>query len=185
MSGKRSKNVISNRDTLVECINKALSELEGQKLQIGAESLEIDNKLESIKSKKERLGMAFADGAVSESSYKSKLNQFKKLETMLFKSHNALHPPQLGELSALEERINRIKDILSRGNIYISEFGLFGAKNDEYFPAGFNAWRESDGKLEIGEFRESDRIPIGETDQEMRGIDVPPGFWECKDPHGR
>jgi site-specific DNA recombinase len=182
---KKVKEVINNRDTLAECINKALLELEEQKLQIGAESLEIDDKLESIKSKKERLGMAFADGAVSESSYKSRLNQLKKLETTLFKSHNAIHPSQLGELSALEERINRVKDILGRGNIYISEFGIFGAKSDEYFPAGFNAWRESDGKLAIGEFRESDRIPIEGTDQEMRGIDAPPGFWECKDPQGR
>ena len=84
-----------------------------------------------------------------------------------------------------EERINRIKDILSSGQIYISEFGLFGAKSDEYLPAGFNAWRESDGKLAIGEFRESDCIPVAETDLVMRGIDAPPGFWKCRDLQGR
>jgi len=182
---QKVKDVIDNRETLVECINKALSELEEQKSQIGAESLEIDDKLESIKSKKERLGIAFADGAVSESSYKSKLNQLKKQEITLFKSHNAIHPSKLAGLSVLEERIGRVKDILSVGNIYITEFGIFGAKNDEYFPAGFNAWRESDGKLAIGEFRESDRIPVAGTDLAMRGIDAPPGFWTCQDPRER
>jgi len=42
-----------------------------------------------------------------------------------------------------------------------------------------------DGRLAIGELRESDRIPVSGTDLVMRGIDVPPGFWKCQDPRGR
>jgi hypothetical protein len=43
----------------MDCVNKAVAELEKQKLQVGFESLGIDEKMEVIKSKKERLGIAF------------------------------------------------------------------------------------------------------------------------------
>ena len=35
----------------------------------------------------------------------------------------------------------------------MTEFGFFGSLSDKqvYAPAGFNAWRESDGELAIGE----------------------------------
>jgi hypothetical protein len=60
---------------------------------------------------------------------------------------------------------------------------LFGELFDEkiYVPAGFNAWRESDGELAIGEVAEMDYFRIEGTDKYMRGIDVPPGFRECGD----
>jgi len=48
-------------------------------------------------------------------------------------------------------------------------------------PTGFNTWREYDGKLAIGEVTEKDVFRIEGTDKVMRGIDVPPEFWECND----
>lgn len=70
---------------------------------------------------------------------------------------------------------------LGRGKLRVTEFGFFGSLSDEqiYVPAGFNAWRESDGELAIGELTEMDYFRIEGTDKYMRGIDVPPGFWEC------
>jgi hypothetical protein len=65
----------------------------------------------------------------------------------------------------------------------VTELGFFGRICDEkiYVPAGFNAWRESDGELAIGELTEMDYFRIEGTDMYARGIDVPPGFWECGD----
>ena len=74
---KRVKAVLKEPDKLVECVEKALSELEDRKAQVGAEALAIDDRLETIRAKAERLGMAFADGAVSEKIYKARLNQLK------------------------------------------------------------------------------------------------------------
>jgi hypothetical protein len=173
--------VLNNSSKLAECVNKALIELEERKSQIGDETLTIDSKLESIRAKEERLGMAFTDGAVSESAYKSKLNQLKKQEAALFKCRHNIDPLELTELATLEGRIAMVKDVLGQGKLRITEFGIFGEIGDEYIPAGFNAWRECDGKLAIGEVTEMDTFRIEGIDKVMRGIDAPSGFWECDD----
>jgi len=179
---KKVKAVLNNSDELAECVNKALVELEKRKSQIGAETLTIDNKLEAIRTKEERLGMVFADGAVSESAYKSKLSQLKKQEGALLKCRHNIDPLELTEMAALEARIAMVKDVLSQGTLSVSEFGIFGEIGNEYIPAGFNAWRECDGGLAIGEVTEMDTFRIEGTDKVMRGIDAPPGFWKCEDP---
>jgi len=174
--------VLSSPGKLVECVNKALSELEVRKSQIGAEALVIDDRLEAIRAKEERLGMAFTDGAVKDGVYKVKLSQLKKQEAALLKYRHNIDPSELDELSKLESRIALVKDILSKGNLSLTEFGIFGSMGDEYVPAGFNAWRESEGKLTIGEVTEMDIFRVEGTDMVMRGIDVPPAFWECDGP---
>jgi hypothetical protein len=60
------KEVLSNSDRLAECVNNSLVELEERRKKIGAESMAIESKLEAARAKQERLGMAFADGAVNE-----------------------------------------------------------------------------------------------------------------------
>ena len=113
---EKVKAVVRNQDTLAECVNKALIELEERKSQIGAEALAIDDKLEVIRTKKERLGLVFADGAINESTYKSKLKQLKKQEASLLKCRHNIDPAELTELSTLEGRIAMVKDILSKGH---------------------------------------------------------------------
>jgi site-specific DNA recombinase len=178
---KKVKAILNDSDKLAECVNKALIELEGRKSQIGAETLTIDNKLETIRTKKERLGMVFADGAVSENTYKSKIGQLKKQEAAILKCRHNIDPLELTELSTLEARIAMVKDVLNKGTLSVSEFGIFGELGTEYIPAGFNAWRECDGELVIGEVTEMGTFRIEGTDKVMRGVDAPPGFWECQD----
>jgi hypothetical protein len=181
--------------------------LEEKKSHIGAGMIAIDSKLDAIGARKERLGLAFADGAVQENAYKSKLNQLKRQEAAILKCRHNIDPSQMAELTALEGRIAAIKDILSEGSLILSEFGIFAATLDEYVPVGFNAWRESDGKPAIGEvtgidtlritgfhgWRESgDKPAIGEATGEetfqekgrnivVRGIGAPPEYWHCSD----
>ncbi len=177
------KEVLNNSDKLIECVNKALVELEERKSQIGLEVLDTDGKLETVRKKMERLGMAFADGAIEESIYKSKLKQLKKQEVSLLKCRKNIDPAELEEVEELEGRIFMVKEVLDRGKLEVTEFGLFGELFNEkiYVPAGFNAWREGDGEMSIGEVTEMDYFRIEGTDKYMRGIDVPPGFWECGD----
>ena len=111
---------------LAECVNKALIDLEERKSQIGADALAIDNKVEAIRAKEERLRIAFADGAVPESAYKSKLNQLKKQEATLLKCRHNIDPLELTELATLEKRIAMVKAALSRGVVRVTEFGIFG-----------------------------------------------------------
>ncbi|MFC1990517.1 hypothetical protein ACFLVW_08255, partial [Chloroflexota bacterium] len=58
-----------------------------------------------------------------------------------------LDPLDMEELEVLQGRIAFIKEVMSRGKLEVTEFGLFGELFDEkiYVPAGFNTWRESDG----------------------------------------
>jgi len=79
----------------------------------------------------------------------------------------------------LEDRIANVNDILSKGRLTLTSFGLFGTVGDTYTPVGFNAWRETDGELSIGECIEQDTFRIEGTDLTMRGIDAPSGFWDC------
>ena len=67
----------------------------------------------------------------------------------------------------------------------VTEFGIFGMLGDKYAPAGFNAFRETDGKLAIGGIAEQHEFPIEGTNLSIKGIDAPPGFWECDDPEKR
>ena len=64
----------------------------------------------------------------------------------------------------LEDRIANVNDILSEGEITLTEFGLFGMVGGTNTPVGFNAWRETDGKLSIGECTEQDKSRIEGTD---------------------
>jgi hypothetical protein len=105
----------------------------------------------------------------------------KKQEANLLKYRHNIDPSELTELSELENRITMVKDILSKGMLIVTELGIFGSIGDEYLPIGFNAWRECDGKLAIGEIAEMDTFRIEGTDMVMRGINAPAGFWECED----
>ena len=204
---EKVRDILRDQETLAKCVNKALVGLEEKKSQIGAATLAIDNKLDTIRAKKERLGLAFADGAVQENVYKSKLNQLKKQEAAVLKCRHNIDPAQMGELTSLEGRISAIKNILSEGSLILSEFGIFAATLDEYAPVGFNAWRESDGRSAIGEVTGMDTLriigfhgwrecggkpAIGKVTGKdtfwekgrnivVRGIDAPPEYWECND----
>ena len=177
----RVKEILNGSDKLAEYVNKALARLEELKAEIGSEALAFDGKLEAIRAKKERLGMVFADGAISESIYRSKLGQLKKQEAAVLKRRHNIDPEALADLAELEARIAKVKDILGRGSLYVTEFGMFAEIGDEYVPAGFNAWRECDGELAIGETTEMDTFRIEGTDKVMRGVNAPAGFWDCQD----
>ncbi|MFC2067220.1 hypothetical protein ACFLUO_09290 [Chloroflexota bacterium] len=56
---------------------------------------------------------------------------------------------------------------------------------DRYAPAGFNAWRDTDGKMAIGAVSDKDTFRIEGTELTMKGIDAPLGFWECENPKER
>lgn len=136
---EKVKEVLNDSGKLAECVNKALIELEERKAQFGVEILDVDGKLETLRAKMERLGMAFADGAMTESAYKSKLKQLKKQEASLVKCRHNIDPLELTELAELEGRIAMIQNALSQGNLDVNEFGIFGLQGEEYIPTGLNA----------------------------------------------
>ena len=75
---RRVKAVLNEPDKLLESVNQSLRDLEASKSRFSVELLEVDKKIEAVKTKAERLGIAFADGMISESAYKTKSVQFEK-----------------------------------------------------------------------------------------------------------
>ncbi len=161
---------------------KALADLEDRKAKTSGNAIAIDRKLDDVKTKQERLGIAFADGAIREELYRSKLRELKKQEALLAKCRQNVDPSTLTELGILNERINMVREVMSRGELTLTEFGIFGLVSDQMVPMGFNAWQETDGKLAVGEVTDQDAFPIEGTDLVMRGISAPAGFWQCEDP---
>jgi hypothetical protein len=148
----------------------SLVELEERRREIGAESIAAESKLEVIRAKEERLGMAFADGAVNESAYKSKLKRLKKEETDLLKCQRNIDPMELGEMISLGISIDMVKDVLSKGSLLVTDSGIFGQIDDIYSTLDFNVSTEHDGGENTHGFEVTDVV--------MRSMDTPPDFRE-------
>jgi site-specific DNA recombinase len=157
---EKVKEVLNDSGKLVECINKSLIELENRRKEIGAESMAVESKLQAIRAKEERLGMAFADGAVNENAYKSKLKRLKKEETDLLKCQRNIDPAELGEMISLGISIDMVKDVMSKGSLLVTDSGIFGELKDA--------------------FGITDKHGFEMTDMVMGAIEVPPGSCEGK-----
>jgi len=123
---EKVKEVLNDSGKLVECINRSLVELEERRREIGAESMATESKLEAVRAKEERLGMAFADGAVSESAYKLKLKRLKKEESDLLKCHHNINLGELADMINLGIRIDMVKEVLNKGSLLVTDSGIFG-----------------------------------------------------------
>jgi hypothetical protein len=163
-------------------VNKALADLEAKKSKVSVDASVISEKLEAIRAKKERLGVAFADGLVNESLYKEMLTRLKKQEANLFKCRHDIDPSQIDQITAFEARIKAIKDILNKGELVLNEFGIYAMTKTHFLPVGFNAFRESDSKLACGEV-EPKQIMVFKGEYPMYPYDIidPPGYYECDD----
>jgi hypothetical protein len=163
-----------------------MEDLESQKPSAGAYVVVINEKLDTIQAKKERLGIAFADGAVKQDLYNEMLTALKKQEADLLKKRYEIDPSRIDNLSSLEARIKSIKEFLAKGKLILDEFGIFAVTDNHFLPVGFNAFRESDGKITLGEIERKQIMAFeGEYPVYMWNLIDPPAFYECDDPKKR
>ena len=161
---EKVKEVLNDPGKLAECVNKSLVELEERRKEIGAESMAVESKLEAVRAREERLGMAFADGAVNESAYRSKLKRLKKEEADLLKCRHNIDPAEIGEMVSIGIHIDMVKETLSKGSLLVTDFGIFGELGGIYSPAGFNVSGEQDGETPPGEVLEMMDMVTGAID---------------------
>ncbi len=74
----RLKDVLSNSDAMGRCIRDALDELKERRKHFSEQTCAVDSQIEIIRLKKERLGLVFADGAISKDTYTQKLHNLNK-----------------------------------------------------------------------------------------------------------
>ncbi|MCJ7605919.1 MAG: zinc ribbon domain-containing protein [Dehalococcoidales bacterium] len=155
---KKLKEVLSDKDKLRDAVDKALADLEAQKTSNGADALAINEKLDEVRARKERLGLAFADLAIDEDRYKKTLAKLNEQEAGLLRSRNGIDPSRMEDLVALEARIAAIKEFLEKGDFVVRDSGLYVTRGAEYLPIGFNAFRTGDGKLVMGEIQQKEKM---------------------------
>jgi hypothetical protein len=165
-------------------VDKALNELEQRKTQIGNGYLDLEKDIANVKKKQERLAMAFTDGTLTESVYKSKLKQLKKQEAELIKRQSNLSPSEIMEVTELSRRITAVKELLQKGKVQLTDLGFFASAGDKYVPLGFNPWPESNGKMAIGEPCEMETVLIDEESGVIIKSNLPPGFNDPDIPAG-
>jgi hypothetical protein len=142
---EKVKEVLSNSEKLNEYVNRSLAELEERKKEISARSTDIDSKIEAVRAKEERLGMAFADGAINEEAYKSKLKRLKKEEAGLLGYHHSIDIDELAETISLGIHIDMIKEVLSKGSLLVTDFGIIGEIGDTSIHIGDTETLQIDG----------------------------------------
>lgn len=174
------KQVFADPAKLKQYADKALAELEQRRVQIGEGFLEIEKGIAEVKKKEERLGLAYTDGIIIESVYKTKLNQLKKQEADLVQRQNNLDPTEMIEIMELGQRINAVEELLKKGKIRLTDLGFFASDGEKYVPLGFNPWPETNGKMAIGEPAEWETVLIDEVAGVTVQSNLPPGF---KDPN--
>ncbi len=174
------KQAFADPDTLKDYVDKALAELEGRKTHIGEGYIGIEKDIASVKKKQERLGMAYADGALDDSVYKTKLQQLKKQEVELVRRQQNLDPSEMMEVAELSQRINAVKGLINKGKVCLTDLGFFASAGEQYVPLGFNPWPDTNGKISVGEMAEMQTALVDEESGQVVKSNVPPGFF---DPH--
>ncbi|MDO8568902.1 MAG: hypothetical protein Q7R57_09365, partial [Dehalococcoidales bacterium] len=177
---QRFKTVVSNSEILKKGIRDALADIRERRDELGKDTAAVDEEMKSILAKKERLGLAFADGALPKEVYTSKLHKLTNRESELVKMIDNLEPETRAEIDDLERAVTSIEKMLDKqsGRIVVNDGGIWGIGKDEIVPLGYNAWLETDGSDDIGMPREPAKFRIEGTDKVMTGIDVPEGFWD-------
>ncbi|MFC1943425.1 zinc ribbon domain-containing protein [Chloroflexota bacterium] len=175
---ERLKDVLSDSDAMRRCIRDVLEELKERTKHFSEQTYAVDSQIEMLRLKKERLGLVFADGAISRDVYTKKLQNLNKQERELLKVRDNLNPGALAEIAEVENTIKSIGEMLDiSGSLLVSDFRIWGYTGDMVAPLGYNPWLETACKNEVGRLREMDYVGIEGTDLKIRAICPPEGFW--------
>jgi hypothetical protein len=123
---ERLKAVLTDSETLREGMRNSLDELMGRRKQLYQSTGSVDEKLEAIVTKKEKLGLTFADGAISRETYQKKLQEAIKIEKDLLRSRDNLNPDDRSEIGDLDKAIASLEETINSSSVKIllTELGV-------------------------------------------------------------
>ncbi len=131
---RRLKTVLTDSETLRESLRSSLAELRQRRSELDKGIGSIDKELQTIYSKKERLGLAYADGAVSKEVYDERLQVLVKREGELLKARSNLDPQVGMELDELEQGIATLEKVVDgkSGTVMLTELGIWAMPIPQY-----------------------------------------------------
>ena len=126
-------------------MRSSLAGLKERRKQLYQSTDSVDEKLEVIVAKKERLGLSFADGAISRETYQKKLQEAIKIEKDLHKSRDNLSPDDRSEIGDLDQAIASLEKTLTSGSakILLTELGV----RVSHIPEDWIVGHDSTGKV--------------------------------------
>jgi hypothetical protein len=176
---ERLKAVLTDSETLREGMQSSLDELKERWKQLYQSIGSVDEKLESIVAKKERLGLSFADGAISWETYRKKLQEAIKIEKDLLRSRDNLSLDDRSEIGDLDKAIASLEKTLNSGSakILLTELGVQVLDIPEDWIVGYDS-PGGVADLENWAVVESpNTLRIPELGMTMSIVDRPVGDW--------
>jgi hypothetical protein len=176
---ERLKAVLTDSETLREGMQSSLDELKERWKQLYQSIGSVDEKLESIVAKKERLGLIFADGAISRETYRKKLQEAIKIEKDLLRSRDNLSLDDRSEIGDLDKAIASLEKTLNSGSakILLTELGVQVLDIPEDWIVGYDS-PGGVADLENWAVVESpNTLRIPELGMTMSIVDRPVGDW--------
>jgi site-specific DNA recombinase len=117
---------LSNNGVLKQAVEDALHKVEQKRRVIGQEAEPLDLQLARLRTRKERLAIAFADEAISETAYKDNLQMIREQETGIMARKANLDPEAQLEIAELDSYIKGIKEFLANGWFRLEKDGIVG-----------------------------------------------------------
>jgi len=96
--------------------------------------------------------------------------EIEKQEMDLLRRQQGIDPLTLIEIIDTQARVKAIKEIMDKGRLQLNSLGFFGLLGDKYIPVGFNPWRDTDGKMDIGKLTDMTDLKIEGTDTVAKPI---------------
>jgi site-specific DNA recombinase len=123
---ERLKAVLTDSETLREGMKNSLAQLKERREQLYRDTNSVDKKLEAIIARKERLGLSFADGAITRETYKKKLQEAVRIEKDLLRTRDNLSPEDRTEVGELEQAIASLEKTLDSksAKLLLTELGV-------------------------------------------------------------
>ncbi|MFH1382856.1 MAG: recombinase family protein [Chloroflexota bacterium] len=130
---RRLKEVLSDSEVLKNSLRNNLAELKQRRTYLDSGTSFVDKELTTVSAKKERLGLAYTDGAIPKDVYEKKLHILAKKEGELLKSRSNLSPELRMELDEVERSIDSLEKALDgkSGRILLTEIGIWMEKIPE------------------------------------------------------
>ena len=101
-----------------------------------------------------------------------------------WRCHHGFDPAELGEIVSLGIHVDMVKEVLSKGSLLVTDYGVFGELGNIPGLSGHNAL-DKDNDVIAGEMAEKHPFSFEMTDMVTGAMNIPPGSGEYEGPGAR
>ncbi|MFC1902562.1 recombinase family protein [Chloroflexota bacterium] len=124
---RRLKAVMTDHEALRDSLRNSLDDLKKSKTNLNHGWDNNEKELKAVHEKKERLGLIFADLAITKEQYEKKMAILKKKESELLKARVNLDPGVKADLDEIEKVIASLENTIAgkSGKLLLTELGIW------------------------------------------------------------